>query len=284
MSLEDQKDSISFIRTILEMSFQSVINEWAGLTDKERDSLLPIIAEARSYVRQTAYRATLSMVNIKQLTPIHSYLIIRYLLQAKNKAEASERIGKLGLKTIDYKLTVMKPYAENTVDSLEKIYACVTYDDVYTYLQVGKLLKDYSASEHKSDIEQLEVLHDDIASLLAWYRLVALSYQTDDFILKEAVGKVTDADFYGLPDPKIITAVVIKSVDLLEQMKVFPKVAIKSLKESEDLNDFFVTVDAILLNLKNNYKGDQLRIRKRLANMYILQDYLEATNVWLVDY
>jgi|GEM_PF-3767061 len=279
----DTTSTESLIESLLQLSEKDVVTYWAGLNGKDRLSLLIQLSEVKIYTEQTYYQTLDKVVKKPQpLPPIVAFRLANKITTVTSKAGLADYLKKHAIVLSDVKLSDLKPIIENSMHVLMRLYLCSTFEESYSYVEMGKLLKDADITRSKKEIEQLLEAHTNLNLLLSWFRIAAISdYYDYGVMLRRANGEKPEEDPNGYyPPPALIGEMIVTTTDIIDRMRFLPKIIIRSLRESTDLNQFFTVVDSILVNLAHKFQGDEIKIRRRMAFMSIIRDVLDDTVLW----
>jgi len=279
----EEQDYTKLTDQLIKTPLSDILTQWSAIREKDKPTALRNCYEVRSFLKRSVYGLARELVKDEnKLTPISAYMLMSAIVGSQTKQEFLQKKRQYRLKNeikSDIKLADYKNQATNTQGVLEKLYCCFTYDQAYNYVQLGKILKDVKIADARI-VADLELAHSNISRLLSWFRLAILTKMT---IYNENYENPLEVEGgIALPDQKTVLEVVNTTVDVLESTQIFPGVVYKILRQSQDLSGFFIIIDAILMNLKHPAKGDTLKIRRRLAKLFILRDFLDDTAEWVI--
>lgn len=271
------------IGSVLRLSDKDMINYWSSLSSKEREALLLVLVEAKIYTEQTYYQKLNEVVSKPQpLPPFVAFRLANKVVSTRAKDELATYIKKHNLVLKDSKLEDLKPVMVNSMQVLMRLYLCSSYEDAYSYVEMGKLLKDVNISQTKQEVIQLFQAHTNLNLLLSWYRMAVLADYYDYGVMVRQNNQNPDEELANssYPPAQTIIDLIVTTTDIIDRLRFLPKIIIRSLRESTDLNEFFIVVDSIVVNLAHQFKGDEMKIRRRMAFMSMVRDVMDDTLIW----
>lgn len=274
--LFQQTETTDFISQVVKAGDVDVLIEWSSYKEKERNELLDKVHEAISFTYQSLYQATTDIVSKpKQITPLQMIQMANSIKSAKSKADVNASAQKHHIEQKEYSLQEIKPLFENSWDMLIKMFMCISYSDAYLYVQMGKILNTVDKAKIGANLQSLIESHVEISMLLTWFRLAARVDFDKTYIERDPAIDSKRNDLY--PTADVVITVVSTAVDIIEDMKFMPPVITKMLRDTDDINRFFVTIDAIIVNLTDKSTDKELGIRRRVAFMYLMRDIFDRT-------
>lgn len=279
----NNNDTFGFITDLMQSSVADLLKQWSDLDEHKKPDALSNIDNAINFAQRTLYRTVQDLTGIKKLIPLDSLRIAFVVAKAKNKKDVIEFCQKARLKIGDFKLVEIQQLAKNSLQVLEKLYLCLSFQDAYLYVQMGRIVKEIDVTKLKVEINALQLAHDNIALLLVWYRIAIKlngSYFEDT---PEEIATAHPKLVDSCPSLQDIFTAIENTVNVIDQMHIFPSIIEKTLKESENLTNFFVTVDALLIALQHKDR-QELGIRKKVAQMFLIQDYIDDSAFWVSEY
>ncbi len=279
----DTTSSETVIQSVLALSELELLQYWASLKSRERVALLLVLSEVQIYTEQTYYSALKKAVAKPQpLPPITAFRLANKLATVKNKTDLDAYLKAHNITLKDVALADLKPIMANSMRVLMGIYLCSSYEDAYSYVEMGKLLKDADITKSKEEIWHLLEAHTNLNLLLSWYRMAVLAdYYDYGVMIRRASGeKVEESADSSYPPTSLLIDLIVTTTDIIDRMRFLPKIIIRSLRESTDINQFFTVVDSIVVNLAHQFNGDELKIRRRMAFMSMVRDVMDDTIAW----